>query len=311
MARRATPLLLATLCVAAVALAAGCGMEAAGSSPAGLRVVATTSFLRDIAQNVAGRQFQVAELIPVGVDPHSFEPTPAEITAAVESDLLIVNGANLEGTLATTLQNAGGRHVTVVASAGLVPRTPKPSEPAPEHAGEPDPHFWLDPILVIKYVQNISAAFAKADPAHSAVFRANASAYIGKLRQLDTWIRSQVATVPAADRLLVMNHLSHGYFADRYGFRVVGAIIPSVSTGDIVGAQALTQLVKAIETTGVKAIFVELDENADLARQIGSEAHVKVVTDLLDHSLTGPGGPAPTYLAMMRYDVERIVGALK
>jgi ABC-type Zn uptake system ZnuABC Zn-binding protein ZnuA len=303
------------LLVVVVAVALACGLaacgSAAGSAGGPLKVVATTSFLRDIAQNVAGGRFTVGQLIPTGVDPHEFDPTPAEVTAAVRSDLLIVNGANLEGTLAATLRNAGGGHVTVVASAGLTPRVPKPGEAAPAHAGEPDPHFWLDPILVIGYVQNIRDALVKADPSHAATYQANAAAYVTKLRQLDAWIRAQVATIPPAARLLVMDHLSHGYFADRYGFRIVGAVIPSVSTGDIVGAQQLADLVKTIEATGVKAIFVELGENPDLAKQIAAEAHVKVVTDLLDHSLTAANGPAPTYLAMMRYDVRLIVGALR
>ena len=303
------------LLVVVVAVALACGLaacgSAAGSAGGPLKVVATTSFLRDIAQNVAGGRFTVGQLIPTGVDPHEFDPTPAEVTAAVRSDLLIVNGANLEGTLAATLRNAGGGHVTVVASAGLTPRVPKPGEAAPAHGGEPDPHFWLDPILVIGYVQNIRDAFVKADPSHAATYQANAAAYVTKLRQLDAWIRAQVATIPPAARLLVMDHLSHGYFADRYGFRIVGAVIPSVSTGDIVGAQQLADLVKTIEASGVKAIFVELGENPDLAKQIAAEAHVKVVTDLLDHSLTAANGPAPTYLAMMRYDVRLIVGALR
>ena len=303
------------LLVVVVAAALACGLaacgSAAGSAGGPLKVVATTSFLRDIAQNVAGSRFTVGQLIPNGVDPHEFDPTPTEITAAVRSDLLIMNGANLEGTLAATLRNAGGGHVTVVASAGLTPRVPKPGEAAPAHAGEPDPHFWLDPILVIGYVQNIRDAFVKADASHAATYQANAAAYVTKLRVLDAWIRAQVATIPPAARLLVMDHLSHGYFADRYGFRIVGAVIPSVSTGDIVGAQQLADLVKTIEATGVKAIFVELGENPDLAKQIAAEAHVKVVTDLLDHSLTAANGPAPTYLAMMRYDVRLIVGALR
>jgi len=242
-------LVVVTFAVALAAGVAACG-SAAGSASGPLKVVATTSFLRDIAQNVAGSRFTVGQLIPTGVDPHEFDPTPMEVTAAVQSDLLIVNGANLEGTLATTLRNAGGRHVTVVASAGLTPRVPKPGEAAPEHAGEPDPHFWLDPILVIRYVQNIRDAFVKADSSHAAAYQANAAVYVTKLRRLDVWIRAQVAAIPPAARLLVMDHLSHGYFADRYGFRIVGAVIPSVSTGDIVGAKQLAALVKTIEVPG-------------------------------------------------------------
>ena len=108
-----------------------------------------------------------------------------------------------------------------------------------------------------------------------------------------------------------MNHLSHGYFADRYGLRVAGAVIPSVSSGETVSAKQMADLVKTIETQHVKAIFVEIEENPGLADQIAAEAHVKVITDLLDHSLTPPDGPAPNYLAMMRYDTQVIVSGLR
>ena len=108
-----------------------------------------------------------------------------------------------------------------------------------------------------------------------------------------------------------MNHLSHGYYADRYGFRVAGAVIPSVSSGETVSAKQMADLVKTIEAQHVKAIFVELDENPGLADQIAAEAHVKVITKLLDHSLSTAGGPAPTYLAMMRYDTSVIVNGLR
>ena len=108
-----------------------------------------------------------------------------------------------------------------------------------------------------------------------------------------------------------MNHLSHGSFADRYGFRVAGAVIPGVSSDETVSAKQRAALVKTIEAQHVRAIFVELDENPGLAEQIAAEAHVKVVTDLLDHSLTTASGPAPAYLAMMRYDTNAIVNGLR
>ncbi len=223
----------------------------------------------------------------------------------VGSDLLIVNGGGLEGTLLQVVQNAGGHERVVVASQGLKPRTPRPGEPGYGQALVVDPHWWLDPLDVVTYVANIRDAFVAADPAHAAVYRANAAAYIVKLKALDAWIRGQIATIPPANRVLVMNHLSHGYYADRYGFRVAGAVIPSVSSGETVSAKQMADLVKTIEAQHVKAIFVELDENPGLADQIAAEAHVKVITDLLDHSLSTAGGPAPTYLAMMRYDTQR------
>jgi ABC-type Zn uptake system ZnuABC Zn-binding protein ZnuA len=290
-------------------LLAGCREGSAGGGP--LRVVASTSFLADIAQNVAGRVFTVERLIPLNADPHAFEPTPADIQKVSESDLLILNGAGLEGTLEQTLRNAGGHVKMVIASAGIQPRTPKPGEPAAEHDGEADPHFWLDPVLVIGYVENIRDAFAKADPAHAAEYRANAAKYIRTLRDLDAWIRRQVALIPLANRRLVMNHASHGYFADRYGFLIVGAVIPSVSTGSSPTARQLADLTAVIERAKVRAVFVEIDENPKLAEQIAREAGVQVVTGLRDHSLTGRGGVASTYVAMMQYDTRLIVEALR
>lgn len=291
---------------------AGCGSGSSTSAAkGGLKVVATTSFLRDIAQNVAGTQLRVGELIPIGVDPHEWQPAPSDLVTVVGSDLLIVNGGGLEGTLLQVARNAGGHEHVVIASQGLTPRTPKPGEPGYGQALVVDPHWWLDPLDVVTYATNIRDAFIAADPAHAAAYRANAAAYVAKLKALDAWIRRQIATIPAANRVLVMNHLSHGYYADRYGLRVAGAVIPSVSSGETVSAKQMAALVKTIEAQHVKAIFVELDENPGLADQIAAEAHVKAVTDLLDHSLSTASGPAPTYLAMMRYDTQVIVGGLR
>jgi ABC-type Zn uptake system ZnuABC Zn-binding protein ZnuA len=108
-----------------------------------------------------------------------------------------------------------------------------------------------------------------------------------------------------------MNHTSHGYFADRYGLEIVGTVLPGVSTGETPTARGLSDLVRAIESSGARAIFVEIDESPDLARQIAAETGVAVVADLLDHSLTEPDGPAPTYIDMMKYDTRRIVEALR
>ena len=198
----------------------------------------------------------------------------------------------------------------VDASAGLTTRSPQPGEPALA-SGEQDPHFWLDPELVKTYVENIAAAFSKADPAGAATYEANAAAYEKQLDELDAWITAQVAQIPEADRKLVTNHVSQGYFADRYGFTVVGTVLPNATTGDSPTARQLSDLTHKIEETGAKAIFVDAGENPQLAEQIGAETGVKVVTGLLDHSLTPPGSAAPTYIDMMKYDTRLIVEALR
>lgn len=305
---------LAILMFPAVALtlvgAAGCQAGGGGAAGGALDVVAAESFLADIAQNVAGERATVRTLVPPGTDPHAFEPTPRDVGAAVAADLLIVNGGGLEGPLLGTLAGAGGKAPIAVASAGLTSRTPQPGEP-PLAASEQDPHFWLDPILVETYVRNIRDALVRADPQGAAQYDANAAAYTAKLDTLDAWIRAQVSTLPPESRKLVMGHASHGYFADRYGFRVVGTVIPGAGAGASPSARQLSELTAAVRHSGAKAIFVEAGENSQIARQIAAETGIAVVTDLLDHSLTPPGGEAPTYIDMMRFDTRRIVEALK
>lgn len=292
--------------------ATGCGADDTDAGGA-LDVEATATFLADIAGNVAGDRFRVDSLIPRDADIHAYEPTTQDLARASEADLFILNGHGLEGTLEDTLRGTATDTTFVDASEHLSSRTPQPGEPLSDEAdaGEDDPHFWLDPTLVISYVETIRDAFAKADPAGAAEYEANAAAYIVKLKRLDRWIKREVATIPQDRRLLVMDHVSHGYYADRYGFRIVGAVIPSVASGDSPTARQLVDLTRTIRETGAPAIFIELGENPELAHQIAAETGVKVVADLRDHSLSEPGGGASTYIEMMKYDTRRIVSALR
>ena len=267
----------------------------------GLKVLAVESFIADIAQKVAGNRLKVETLMPTGIDPHTFEPTPHDVAKIAESEVLIVNGAGFEAWLAPVLENAGGKRQVIEAAAGLVSRA----------AGEVDPHFWLDPIHAIRYVENIRDGLIAADPDGKETYTRNAEAYIAQLKDLDQSIRQQVATIPEARRLLVTNHESFGYFADRYGFKIIGAIVPSVSSGASPSAQQLAQLVDQIKKTQAIAIFLETGANPQLAEQISQETGVKVVTDLYTHSLTAPNGNAPSYIEMMKYNVRVIVEALK
>jgi len=274
------------------------------------------SFLADIAQNVAGDRLKVASLIPLGTDPHAFEPTPADVAKVTNSDLLIANGAGLEGFLDPMLKNPGGVRLTVEASAGLTGREIHAGEEAEdakgEHDHEGDPHFWLDPNNVVKYVENIRDGLSKANPEGTQVYANNAQAYTAKLKELDGWIAEQVKGLPPERRLLVTNHESFGYFADRYGFKVVGTIVPSAGTGASPSAQQMAQLIDGIKKAGAaRAIFLETGTNPQLADRIAKETGIKVVTRLYTHSLTPPNGEAPTYLDMMRHNTRTIVEALK
>jgi ABC-type Zn uptake system ZnuABC Zn-binding protein ZnuA len=300
--------LILVLASSACAPEGGASPTSQGTPP---KVLAVESFLADIAQNVAGDRLTVGTLIPVGVDPHTFEPTPRDVARIADSNVLIVNGGGLETWLERVLANAGGQRLVITASQGLKSRTSRPGEPPIDEGGQVDPHFWMDPLDVIMYVDNIRDGLSQADPAGAQDYARNADTYIEKLKELDAWISDQVAQVPAQQRKLVTNHEDFGYFADRYGFQIVGTVIPSVSSLASPSAQQVAQLVDAVKASGVKAIFVETGANTQLAEQVAQEAGVKLVSDLYTHTLTGPNGPAPTYIDMMKYDTNQIVSALK
>jgi len=285
-------------------LISACSPPAADSSIAGPVVVASTTFLADIAQNVAGNRLQVESLLPFGADPHSYQPIPQDVARVANSNLLIVNGADYEHFLETILANAGGERTVIEASAGLKVR----EEAGSEHGI--DPHLWLDPNNVIHYVENIRDGLAKSDPAGADVYAANAQAYIAQLQELDAWIREQVDSIPMERRLLVTNHDSLWYFSERYGFKVVGTVVEGTSSSAAPSAKQMAALIDQIKTSGAPSVFLDAAESPALADQVASDAGVTVVTDLYFGSLTD-GPPAGTYIDMMKHNVNRIVEALK
>ena len=268
-------------------------------------VLATTTFLADIARNVAGDRVAVQSLLAFGADPHSYQPIPADIVKIGKSTVLIVNGLEYEQFLTPLLENAGGERLIITTSNGLEARKM-------EEGGEAvtDPHMWLDPNRVIKYVENIRDGLSQADPAGAGMYKSNADSYVIKLKDLNVWIQEQVAQLPSGQRLLVTNHESLGYFSEQYGFTVIGEVLQSVSSVASPSAKQMAALVDQIKATGAPAIFLDATDNPVLAQQIASETGIKVVTDLHLESLTD-GAPAGTYLDMMKSNVTQIVDALQ
>jgi len=270
------------------------------------RVMAIETFLQDIAQNVAGERLKVESLLPPTVDPHEYQPKPLDVTRLAQSQVLIVNGLGYETWLQKTLDNLDGQRQVIVATTGLMP--------AVESSGGnsvSDPHMWMDPLNTISYVQQIRDGLTQADPAGKDLYASNAQTYISELQSLNGWAKDQVAQLPVERRLLVTNHDALGYFARAYGFKVVGAVIPSVTSDASPSARQIVALIEAINQSGAPVIFLNLGDNEKLAQQISSETKVKIVTDLYVESLSGPAGPAPTYIEMIKHDVTVIVDALK
>lgn len=295
----------------------GCGATTVPS--AAPQVIAAENFLADIARNIAGDRATVSALVPYGIDPHDFQPSPKDLAAVSQSRMLIVNGAGLEGWLAQALQNVGGARIVITASLGLPGRTSGYGSGAPPVTGVPatlspadtDPHFWLDPVLVKAYVDTIRDGFIQLDPTGQDVYRRNADAYSAQLTALDQWIRTQVESIPPARRLLVTDHEDLGYLADEYGFQIVGAITPNTSPDAEPSASHIADLISRVRASGVKAIFLDTGTNTQLADQICRDTGCRVIADLYIHSLTPSTGAASTYLDMMRHNVTVIVENLK
>ncbi len=320
--------ILGAILLMLISLLAACAPTAQGntsSSPVSaaptarkLQVVATTTLLADITRNVAGDAATVTSLLPVGSDPHSFEPSPRDSQRIANADVLIENGVGLETWLEPMIQNSGTRARRVIASEGLTPREDnthageaKSEADQGEHGHELDPHMWADVQNVIAYVTRIRDGLAAADPANAALYQANAARYTAQLQDLDAFIVQQAATLPAEKRRLVTNHETFGYFADRYGFELVGTVLPSVSAEAQPSAQDMARLVDAMKEAGGAAVFTEATTNPALATQLARDAGVRVVGDLYTDSLGAPGSNGDTYIKMMRYDIEQIVKALK
>jgi ABC-type Zn uptake system ZnuABC Zn-binding protein ZnuA len=300
-----------------------------------LQVVATTTFVGDVVAEVGGESIDLTVMLAPGANPHAYEPTPQDIVAVADADVVFANGLDLEEFLDDLIANAGGDAELVHVSEGIELRyfdadhehghehegEEHHDEEEHEHEGEEhpdeegddqgaDPHVWFDPNNVIVWTENIEATLSRLDPDNAATYQANADAYRAELKALDAWIREQVEQIPAENRKLVTDHTSFGYFADEYGFEQIGAVIDAPTTEAEPSGQQLAQLQDAILQYDVKAIFVGRDFDPTLSERVAEDTGVDLVP-LYFGSLTPPGGEADTYLEFIRYDVEAIVEALK
>jgi zinc/manganese transport system substrate-binding protein/manganese/iron transport system substrate-binding protein len=293
---------LLAACLVAL-LVTGCSASAGGGDgEAGLRVVATTTQVADLAANVGGDQVRVTSLLKPGIDAHDYEPSPADIDALAHADLVLENGVGLEEWLGDTIESSGFDGPVVDTSRGVRLR---------QVGGEPDPHIWQDPGNAQVMAANIGRGLAAADPAGTAAFEANLAAYTRELRALDAEVERQVGSL--ANRRVVTNHDAFGYYLDRYGLELVGSVIPSFDSSAELSGRDIRDLVAKIRATGAKAVFSETTLPPRAAETIGREAGVKVVVGedaLYGDALGPPGSDGDTYLEMIRHNTATIVSAL-
>lgn len=297
-----------------------------------LKVIATFSVLGDLIQAVGGDAIQLTTLIGPGVDAHTYDPSPADLALLEQADVIVENGLEFEPWLDNFLDSTSFQGERIVASDGITPRHAdedghEHEEDAEDHDeeghedeahheeghahGENDPHIWHSVPNAIVMVENIRDGLLAADPDRAAVYEANAEAKIADLHALDAWVKEQVAALPEDRRKLVTSHDTFGYFANTYGFEIVGTALGSLSTetGDP-SARQIAELVAQIQAAGVPAIFAENVTNPALMEAIAAEAGVALAPPLYSDALGAPGTPGDTYDGMMRSNVTTIVEAL-
>jgi zinc/manganese transport system substrate-binding protein len=290
------PRVAAALAIALVA--ASCSGTAAPPDGRPL-VVATTAILGDVVSRVGGDAVRVEVLIPTGADPHEYAPSASDVALLHDADLVVANGLNLETGLADALATVTG-DVPVLAIGPAV-------DPLEFPGGIPDPHVWFDPERMATAVGLIRDALETAAPESAAAIDAASDAFLADLRAVDAEVAGLVAGVPVERRLIVANHAFLGYFADRYGFEIVGSVIPGGSTVEEPSAADLAALADAVTARGVPVVFSESNEPTTLADALAAEAGGLPVVPLFSAALPGGG----SYLDLLRTDAMRIVDALK
>ena len=280
----------------------GCAGTVASDRPL---VVVTTNILGDVVSHLVGDDVEVLTLMRPGADPHSFEISAAEAARLRSADLLVANGLGLEEGLQQHLDAAASEGVQTFVAGDAVTVLPYTSTDA---GGADDPHFWTDPAQMIAVVDALTPVLEGL--AGTAVAE-HAAAYRAELEDLDAAMTAAFAAIPAERRALVTNHHVFGYLADRFGFRLIGAVIPGGTTLAAPSASDLADLVAAIDEAGVPTIFAESSSPDRLVRALADEADRRVeVTELFTESLTDASGDAPDYLTMMRVNTERIARGL-
>ena len=305
MKRTATILLLVLLLSACGANGAANLAAPTPAVPTGqIRAVTTMSVLADMITRVGGERVRAENIIPVGAGPEDYQPSPQDAQKIAEANIVFFNGHGLEGWLDSLFASAGKPDQPRIAvSEGLS---------AIDVGGtifkEGNPHFWMSAAYGAKYAEKIRDGLIAVDPAGKATYEANAGAYIAQLSALNAELKAQAATLPTANRKLVTNHDAFPYFAQEYGFTIVGDILGNPESEPAAGD--LARLVQTIKAQNVKAIFSESQFSPKLTNTISQEAGVKVVANLYTDTLD-PAAGVNSYTDMLRYNMETVVEALK
>jgi ABC-type Zn uptake system ZnuABC Zn-binding protein ZnuA/ABC-type Mn2+/Zn2+ transport system permease subunit len=302
-ARRGAPALAAAALAAGTLLLAGCGTS--GSTDGRLQVVATTTQIGDFVREIGGDAVSVDQILQPNTDPHEYEPRPSDVVGAAAAKLVFASGDGLDDWIDQVVSDSGSSAEIVDLGAAVPER--RPGESSGAEASRYDPHWWHDPRNAEAAVAEIERRLAAADPTHRRLFERNFRSYLTKLHALDAGISHCMDSIPAARRELVTDHDAFGYFADRFGIEVVGAVIPSQTTQAQPSAKDLSALADTIERERVAAIFPESSLSASVAEAIAAQTGVSADYSLYGDTLGPEGSDGATYLQMEAANANSMV----
>ncbi len=276
-----------------------------------IRVTATTGMVADLVASVGGDLVRVQALMGPGVDPHLYKATQGDLQKLSDAEIIIYSGLHLEGKMIEIFERMSATRPTVAVTANLPEaRLRRP----PEFAGNFDPHVWFDVNLWSECSRTVETELARFDPPHAENYHANGEAWRTRMAALDAWCRTEIATIPREQRLLVTAHDAFGYFGRAYDIEVIG--LQGISTVAEFGLQDLTRLVDTIVSRKVRAVFVEssvprksIEALAQGCRDRGHE--VTIGGQLFSDAMGAAGTPEGQYDGMVRYNVSTIAGALR
>lgn len=280
-----------------------------------VKAVATFSIVGDFVRQVGGERVQVSVLVEAGGDAHVFQPSPAQARTVSQAQLVFSNGMGYESWVKRLLQSANFKGTHVSTTQGIKPLTNQPAGGQGDGHGhghahsEADPHAWQSVKLAQQYVSNIAQALCKVDAQGCDVYKQNAKNYSTELTRLDADIAAAWAAIPLEGRKVITSHDAFAYYARDHQVRFLAA--QGTSTDAQASAQGIARLVRQIKAEKIKALFVENIADGRLIDQIGRETGVKPSGSLYSDSLSAPGGPAPTYIAMMRHNTQALTAAIQ
>ncbi len=270
------------------------------------KAVASFSILGDMVREIGGDRVELTTLVGPNADVHAYEPTPLAARSVAQANVLVRNGLGLEGFLARLTGAAGFRGVLVEATKGIAPRL------TATHAGEPrevvDPHAWQSLANGKVYAANIVAGLIAADPEGGSVYDANAARFAVAMDELDAEIRTKLKMLPPERRRVITTHDAFGYFGAAYGIAFIAP--EGVSTDSEPSAQDIARIVRQIRSEHIPAVFLENITDPRLLEQIARDTGARIGGVLYSDALSGPGGPAGTYLAMFRHNLAVLMAAL-